>query len=299
VQDQTYEYRVAAVDTNSTEGVKSASDSADILSAFLLKDTLISLGASLGTFALDNRGNIYLTNLSSSKIEVFDSTGNKIRDWAAAGSLDKSPNGFYNNLSLGPNNGIYVYTYYDLISVYDTLGTLTKSFGSSMSSCEGMVFYKDSIFIAVEQATPGRKILVFDSTGSEIGIINHDWDIADDFYSLVGDSGGNLFLYGLLGTTASDRKNKVEVISEHGIYSRTLSLAPYPPRGTLEISTGKFIITSRSSLTSNSQIYCYNMNGDFVSRFTVPSPARKAIFDTNGDLLVAFVNGNIVRYFWF
>jgi len=88
VQDLTFEYRVATVDTNGTEGVKSAGISILIASAFQLATEIGNgVGTGVGKFGnlqdivVGSTGNIYAADANAihNKIWVFDTTGT-IRD---------------------------------------------------------------------------------------------------------------------------------------------------------------------------------------------------------------------------
>jgi hypothetical protein len=86
IQDITYEYRVAAVDTFTIEGTKSAGDSVTVTSAYILALTMgngIGQGAgmftSLSDIVVSERGRIYAGDASSvNKIWVFDTLGGLI-----------------------------------------------------------------------------------------------------------------------------------------------------------------------------------------------------------------------------
>jgi hypothetical protein len=87
VQGQMYEYRVAAVDTDGTEGVKSAIDSVKIVGLFTLVRTWGSLGSAPGqmngpvALTADSRGLLYVADENNNRIQVFDSIGRYVREF--------------------------------------------------------------------------------------------------------------------------------------------------------------------------------------------------------------------------
>jgi len=81
IQDQTYEYIVAAVNKNATEGTKSAALIVKALGMFSLMRTWGSLGSGQGqmngpvAIAVDSNALIYIADEGNNRIQVFDSTG--------------------------------------------------------------------------------------------------------------------------------------------------------------------------------------------------------------------------------
>jgi hypothetical protein len=285
VQGTTYEYMVAAVNKSAAEGTKSAAVSVKVAGAFLAVDTLILTNAPMGNFAVDSKGFFYLTNLTSNSIEVFDPNGNKVREWVVSRKI-----GFdyirANNLFLDKNDKIFVYTYYDSIMVYDTLGTKLKSFGASIGSCEGIVFIGDTCYVAVEQ--PNREIMVFDSVGKQIDTIRNNWGISDNFYSMIGDSLNNLCLFGGFGST-NDR-NKIELISKNGTLTGYIMQTAELPDGIITLAKGSFLLASSNAVSS------FDFKNNLLFKFSTPSTPTKAVLNGNGDLLVGFKQGLIVKY---
>jgi hypothetical protein len=86
VQDQTYEYRVAVVDTNTTEGTRSAGVQVLIAGMFTVADSIvkgyaIGVDGNFGQFGrgvLDSAGNFYITDNTNKWLQKLDPTGNFI-----------------------------------------------------------------------------------------------------------------------------------------------------------------------------------------------------------------------------
>jgi hypothetical protein len=96
VQNQTYVYRVAAMDSNQTEGVKSDSVSIKVVSAFKFVSSFGSQGSNNGQFnepgemSFDSFGNVYVLDPfnTQGKIHKFDPDGNDLLTWVA-GATDE------------------------------------------------------------------------------------------------------------------------------------------------------------------------------------------------------------------
>ncbi len=287
IQDQTYDYKIIAVDMNYNEGEFSNGVSVVVVSGFESADTIINLGSDIGTFALDSKGFIYLTNMTSEKIEVFDSSGQKIREWNTPTRL-ASPSRD-NNIAINSQDEIYLYTYYDNLTIYDTLGNIIGGFSDNLGSCEGIVLLNDNIYIAVEQ--PDRNILVFDSSGSPIDTINHNWDTEDNFSSLDVDSSGNLYLHGEFGTNTSNRSYKMEVLDSIGNFINEMFVGHDFHHSIVSLSGNRILVTS-----SQGSLNCFDFNENLIFKFNIPDNAVKSILLPEGDLLVCFMNGKIVKF---
>lgn len=92
-QDQTYAYRVTAVDTNGTEGVNSAGVNVYVVSGFVVVATIGNgTGSGTGQFngfrglSVDTLGNVYCVDEGNSRIQVFNKSGGFLRQWGTMGS---------------------------------------------------------------------------------------------------------------------------------------------------------------------------------------------------------------------
>jgi hypothetical protein len=91
VQDMTYEYQVAVVDTSASEGVKSAAVQVTVVSAFQFIKNFGTAGSGTGQsigladIAVDAQGNYWTVDYNQNKVMRFDSTGSFISEWVATG----------------------------------------------------------------------------------------------------------------------------------------------------------------------------------------------------------------------
>jgi fibronectin type 3 domain-containing protein len=79
IQDQTYEYRVAAVDKNATEGPKSARVGIKMVSAFELLKTISLGGVDPFRFAISKDSLLFVTFRYDTIIKVYNQNGDSIR----------------------------------------------------------------------------------------------------------------------------------------------------------------------------------------------------------------------------
>ena len=81
VQDQIYDYRVAAVDTNTMEGTRSGANSVTVASAFPLVDSITLKTSASGArdFVIGKDSLIYVTFQNDAFVGVFSTAGDSIR----------------------------------------------------------------------------------------------------------------------------------------------------------------------------------------------------------------------------
>jgi hypothetical protein len=147
IQDITYEYRVAAVDTNTTEGTRSAAVSVIFSSSFNLFRTLGNgQGTGNGQFnglrslAVDSGGNIFCVDEGNNRIQVFDSIGNYLRQW---GSQFGTPE----DICIDSVGNIYVADYGNhRIQKFSNGGAFVSQWGS-YGSANGEFNFPDAIAI--------------------------------------------------------------------------------------------------------------------------------------------------------
>jgi hypothetical protein len=207
IQDITYEYRVAAVDTNTTEGTKSAGVSVVIASYFVLDSTFGTTGSGQGQFdypsdiAIAANGDIYIVDNYNNRIQVFDSTmlykrqfGNGILNGPNFISIDNIGQTFvaeYNKIFVfnatdtlvdtitaaqgiydldAKDSTLYVITNGDSISLYSYDGTKKRSWECGVfNSCFGIAT-GDSGKVFVSNSDQ-IKVMVYDTLGNFLSAI--------------------------------------------------------------------------------------------------------------------------------
>jgi sugar lactone lactonase YvrE len=137
IQDQTYAYRVAAVNKNTTEGTKCAGVQVKVVVAFIfLKDFGIA-GNSVGQFSApigitaDKNGNFWITDHNRKKVMEFDSLGLFLKEWGIAGT-DSTQLNNPSGIDIDAQGKIWVSNWYgSRIQKFDTAGKFILSIDSS------------------------------------------------------------------------------------------------------------------------------------------------------------------------
>ncbi|MFC1586421.1 hypothetical protein ACFL5V_12810 [Fibrobacterota bacterium] len=168
IQDQTYEYKITAVDKADNEGGKSNSMVISVIPAFSLVDTLIGAGEEEGKvggvqgIVGDKYGNIYLAEGNTYRIQKFDSLGNHI--------LTIPQSTYPIDLAIDSKLNLYVISSQGSRKVekYDSTGTFIKDWTIDGSSSENPVGIAISLDDSVYVSTSLNTIQVFDTAGNFI-----------------------------------------------------------------------------------------------------------------------------------
>jgi len=239
VQDQTYEYSVAVMDTNNTEGVKSAAVRVKLESAYALALTMgngtgIGTGmfANLSDIIVSDRGRIYAgdagTVLGENTIWLFDTSGNFIDSVGETGTNDGQ------------------------IDRVRTLGLWGDTLMVTDQGNKAQVFGSDGHFLhRVGQIGTGDSLLTSDYL---LGITfdNNRYFVIDQFTVKVFDTAG-IFLFKFAGMG-----NGPGLISGYET-----------PRNIIADSSGNILIAVDSGGTTG-KLLKYNSNGHYISEFGIP-----------------------------
>jgi hypothetical protein len=197
-QDQTYEYRVSAIDNNATEGVKSAGVSVKVVGAFELIRTikLDSLSNDPFSFVVAPDSSIYVafrgSTYNNGFIGVFDKTGHNILT-IGNGKLGRlydvaidSKKNIYaadaNNKRIMKfnSNGDSVLSW-----INSSVDTLYLGWGAQ-EPYRIQIDKNDKIFILYNQF---RQIFSFDTNGIELDSISANFSNYDEGNMVVGSDG--------------------------------------------------------------------------------------------------------------
>jgi hypothetical protein len=213
IQDITYEYRVAAVDTNTTEGTRSAAVSVVIASYFVLDSTFGTTGSGQGQFdypsdiAIAANGDIYIVDKNNNRIQVFDSTMLYKRQFG--NGILNSPNQITVN-----NIGQAFVAKNDTILVFDSTGALVDTITTTHP-----VFDLDAGNSELYVITDGDSISIY----SYVGAKKRTW-VCGDFnncnWVATGDS-GKIFI-------SNSQTLQVVVYDTLGNNLSTVALPYYP-----------------------------------------------------------------------
>jgi hypothetical protein len=153
VQDQTYEYRVAAVDSNTTEGTKSAGVSVKVVGAFSLIDSIGGEGTQNGQFAGANdvtalsNGNIVVLDYNRHYAQIFDSNGVFLKRFGQEGNSNGQ---FQNPIAITQDDSNQVYILDEIggrVQEFDKDGNF-KRMWTVGQFCRGVKYVKNKIYVA-------------------------------------------------------------------------------------------------------------------------------------------------------
>lgn len=257
-QDQTYEYRVAAVDQRETEGTKSAADQIQIVSSFRLLQEIGSAGIGDGQFssingiAVDSSGNVFVADRIAAhpgtvRIQKFDSNGVFLKKWGGTASKDT-----------GQFNGV-----------------------------RELSIYKDSLLYVTD---PGNgRILVFNlqgdfqfqfNIGQSSAANQRPYSIAilDSAVYISEINGGKVFKYSIRGDSLTEWNFPEDA---------TLSI------GLLSTSAKGFVYFRQLSDT----VYLYDLNGQLVKTLNIPASVTYSegmATGGNGDMFISDLDNCLV-----
>jgi hypothetical protein len=174
VQDMTYEYQVAVVDTSTSEGVKSAGVNVLITSAYHLIDSVYHFGTGVGQFydarciAVDSFGNIYIGDASKNEVLKYDSLSNFITSMNVQNPVD---------IRTDSANNVYVASYDDnKIYKFNSSGDSLLSWGGTGTDTgkftrpNRIYIHSNNIYVCEEG---NSRIQIFNLEGNYITQFTH------------------------------------------------------------------------------------------------------------------------------
>jgi hypothetical protein len=168
VQDMTYEYRVAVVDTSASEGEKNLGLSVTVVSAFPFIKNFGTAGSGTGRFltpadiAVDNKDRFWIADGNRKKIMCFDSTGTFITEWGDS-TMFNNPYGIdidlHQNIIVCDWDG-------SKVQKFDTLGNLIHAIDSAGVKIHDVsVDENENIYFSMVANGSSVYICKYDSTG--------------------------------------------------------------------------------------------------------------------------------------
>jgi hypothetical protein len=297
VQDQTYEYRVAVVDTNATEGVKSMVDSVTIQPAFIITDTIFKVQGQAWVYAveIDSQGNFVVVNGTAynptpANIERYSPSGTLINSWSIPGGVEEMY--VYNCLARGDSNTIFVVTKDNLVIRYDTAGAILSQF-QYPGTASGIGILKDTIYIGDRTA---HIVRAYSSAGDSLFSWGSQGSGAGQFGSIgalkTNSANGNVFI-----EDGQDTINRLQIFDRNGIYKFSFY---FQGQGKGLLDGGELDVRNDTILVCNSSLIgAFTINGSIAFRYGIFNPNavfRKAIFDTlASNIILINVTGEVMR----
>jgi sugar lactone lactonase YvrE len=171
-QNETYEYRVAAVNKSATEGTESVSATVTIVSAFRFVKDFGTAGSGAGQFlapegiAVDRNGRFWVADEYRNKIMNFDSSGAFLLEWGVYGSAAGQLN-YPFGLDIDPQQNIVVCEWDGTrVEKFDTLGNLVLEIDSSGIQIKDVsVDEKGNIYFSMAANGVSNSIVKYNSNG--------------------------------------------------------------------------------------------------------------------------------------
>ena len=253
--------------------------------------------------AIDDTGNIYVTDLGNARVQKFDNTGEFVNSWGSKGT-GKSE--FHAPAGIAVGNG-YVYVAdheLNVVKKFDTNGNFISAWGSTGTEAgklklpNGVAVSKDNFVFVVD--TGNSRVQKFDSSGKFVSIIGSSGTGDGQFLTPLGvalDSDGNVFV--------SDAGNKrVHKFNAQGNFISSIKTSV----GGLALSPDGIEIDSQGNVivadSGNNRIVVFDKDGKAVTSFGKTGSAnsqfklpKDVALDSDGDLFVTDSSNHRIQIF--
>jgi hypothetical protein len=213
IQDIMYEYRVAAVDTNTSEGTRSGGVNVTVVSAFTIVDSIANgSGTNYGQFGylvhavMDSSKNFYIIDTKNKWLQKIDSTGQFVFKFASL----QYPRGItIDDLNIA----LYISDSQRRLIIKLTLGGDTINSWQPVNVPSGMIYNAGKLYVAL----PDTGIKVYDSVGNEIVFYNYPFKRHNsDNINFCLDPNGKIYV--------ADAENILELDTSSGILTPIYSI---------------------------------------------------------------------------
>jgi hypothetical protein len=296
IQDITYEYRVAAIDTNTTEGTRSAAVSVTVESAFIISDTILTIDSVGFPFSVqvDKNSNYVFadgigTNLQSTKpakIERYNTQGTLINSWDIPGGIEGVY--IYNNIAINDSGSIFVITKDNVVLEYDTLGALQSQF-QFPGTARGFAIYKDTLFIADRIA---QKVSAYSTKGDSLFSWGSDGFGNGQFKQIIRlavDSAGNVYVEDV-GDIAFEQRWRIQAFQKTGTFLFSMDIVA--GGGNLAICSN----TLFAPTNNDGDLYAYETSGFFKFKYSSTQQTFNQVISNNANQITVFTwRGRLIQ----
>ncbi|WP_052755587.1 HYR domain-containing protein [Candidatus Nitrosotenuis cloacae] len=253
--------------------------------------------------AVDESGNIYVTDLGNARVQKFDNDGEFLHSWGSKGT-GKSEFHAPAGIAVG---GSYVYvTDHELnvIKKFDLNGNFISSWGSTGTEAgklklpNGIAVSKDDFVYVVD--TANARVQKFDSSGKFVSIIGSSGTGDGKFLTPLGiavDSDGNIFV-------ADSGNNRIQKFNSNGVFVVSYNAASggikISPDGIDVDSSGNIIVADAGGSRivvldkDGNTITSFGKAGSGNSQFKLP---KDVALDSDGDLFVVDSSNHRIQKF--
>ncbi len=294
VQGLTCEYRVSAVDTNSSEGVKCGAVEVAITSIYKLIRVVGGQGTGNGQFsditaiAVDSSQNVYATDMlevyprMSERVQKFNGNGVFVLNWSSSTTMGT---GYFvdgsEGLSLYKDSLLYMSSPQNSdILAFDLMGNLKFQFNVNTLdySKPGTIAFLDTGFFI----TDNRKIYNYSMHGNFIS----SWNVPDQ------DMSGWLAVTRDGYVCLQQESDSLTVYTPGGALQRQVRIQPVTKNNGLASGISKDLYISDEG---NNLVWEIDEYGNTISRFAISSPTA-IVVSSKGLLYVASQNNQINIY---
>ncbi|WP_179369016.1 HYR domain-containing protein [Candidatus Nitrosotenuis sp. DW1] len=253
--------------------------------------------------AVDETGNVYVTDLGNSRVQKFDNDGSYLHSWGSMGSGSKE---FHSIAGIAvKNNYVYVVDH-DLNSVkkFDISGNFIKSWNSGGTDAtklklpNDIAVSKDNSVYVVD--TGNSRVLKFDSDGKFLLTIGSSGTGDGQFLTPLGiatDGSGNVYV-------SDSGNNKIDKFTSDGAFVKKFTASSggikISPDGLAIDSSGNIIVAD----TPNNRVVVLDSDGKTVTTFGKTGTGnsqfkmvKDVTLDSDGDLFVVDSSNHRIQKF--
>jgi sugar lactone lactonase YvrE/fibronectin type 3 domain-containing protein len=271
LQDNSYTFQVKAVDKSGNEGPLSVGVGVEVVSAFVLLDSIGVTGTGVGQFiephgiSVDIGGNIYIVDAGNKRILKFSHEGVFLSSIQVA--LPTSSSFIANDVAIDSNFNIFmtegqekneVFKFDSLGNAIDTIGSLSKPKGIFISTEQELYVADANNNRIMKFNLHGDSLMSFGSSGSQNGQFNTPLDI-------VVDSVGNIYV--------SDANNRIQKFDPNGSFIKAW--------GSYGTSIGSFDWPISLAMDSKGNLFVADYHN-----------SRIQMFDTEGGFILEILMSN-------
>ncbi|MBM2852544.1 MAG: uncharacterized protein HW420_1091 [Candidatus Nitrosotenuis sp.] len=253
--------------------------------------------------AVDDTGNVYVTDLGNARVQKFDNDGSYLHSWGSKGTR---PSEFHAPAGIAVRNNYAYVVDHELSSVkkFDTSGNFIKAWGSEGSD-PGKLRLPNDIAISKDNSvyvvdTGNSRVQKFDSDGKFLLTIGSSGTGDGKFLTPLGiaiDGNGNIYV-------SDSGNNKIEKFTSDGTsikkYSGSSGGIKISPDGMAIDSAGNLIIAD----SPNNRIVVLDQDGKTVATFGTTGTAnsqfkmaKDVTIDSDGDLFVVDSSNHRIQKF--
>jgi hypothetical protein len=294
IQDQTYEYKVTALDKQGNEGKLGSGVSVKVVGAFEIVDSIGSEGIQNGQFAgtsgiaaLGN-GNIVVLDYNRHYAQIFDSTGTFLKRFGEQGNSNGQ---FQNPIAITQNDSDQVYILDEVggrVQKFDKDGNFTKVWTVGQF-CRGIKYVNNKLYVASRYPS-GVLIISMISDSSKLNSIPNIEPYGIDFDSIS----QTIFLVDDLNNRVVQTDTLGNILKTWGSLGNKLGQFDNPTYISLSSADAIYITDS-----NNKRVQLFNSNGEMVASFGLGMfsfPQGIAIFKSKFIYIADLYNYTIYKF---